>query len=47
MYISVANSTSNGFKKWADDYRPSDRGYNDPAETVPTTSVNRRAAIAK
>ena len=37
MYISLANSTSDGFKKWSDDHRPSDRGDNDPDESVPAT----------
>jgi hypothetical protein len=37
MYISLANSSTNGFKKWTDAHRPSDRGDNDPGETVPAT----------
>jgi hypothetical protein len=37
MYISLANSSANGFRKWADTHRPSDRGDDDPGETVPAT----------
>jgi len=36
MYISLANSSTNGFRKWADTHRASDRG-DDPGETVPAT----------
>jgi len=37
MYISLASSSTNGFKKWTDAHRSSDRGDNDPGETVPAT----------
>src|SRR6476661_1130246 len=37
MYISLANSSTSGFRKWADTHRPSDRGDDDPGETVPAT----------
>jgi hypothetical protein len=37
MYISLANSSTNGFRKWADTHRPSDGGDDDPGEAVPAT----------
>src|SRR4051794_25562649 len=37
MYISLANSSANGFRKWTDTHRPSDRGDDDPSEIVPAT----------
>jgi hypothetical protein len=35
MYISLTNSTVNGFKKWANTHRPINRDDDDPGETVP------------
>ena len=39
MHISLANSSTNGFRKWAVTHRPSDcgDGDDDPGETVPAT----------
>jgi hypothetical protein len=37
MYIPLANSSTNSFRKWADTHRPSDRGDDNPSETVPAT----------
>ena len=35
MYISLANSSTNGFEKWSDTHRPSDD--DDRRELVPVT----------
>jgi hypothetical protein len=37
MYISFTNSSTNGFKKWADAHRPGNGDNDEPGETAPVT----------
>jgi len=37
MYISLTNSSANGFKKWSDAQRPNDDDDGNLGETAPVT----------